>query len=397
MTSLQIIRLAEQFPPVPGGLAPGMLALSQAQQARGHSVTVMTRAAPDSLSLDAGLSFPVQRLPASSLLQLGWRAYTAMTRLPAPPDIVHGHGPAIAAFLWRRRRDTPPVVVTLHSLRRSQYALYRRLEDVVEEYRRTTGLPVLRPPRPFRPWSRHVVRELWLERFICRRADHLALVAAHFMPDLAAYGVAPARTTLIYNGSAFGDPAHPAEAGEAERQRVVFIGRFDWHKRAHLLVQAWPQVQRHFPMAQLWLVGAGEQEADLHNLAAALSLDDAVHLPGWLTHAQLRQVYAQAACLCLPSMSEGLSKVLLEAMSLAVPVLASDIPANREALADGALGDLVAAATPQSWAEAILALLTQPSPARQRARQAQAIVRQRYRWDHVAERLDAAYARLLAT
>lgn len=393
MLPLHIVRLAEQFPPVPGGLAPGMLALSQAQQAHGHVITLFTRAASAAAEQDARLSFPVQRLPARSLLQLGWRAYDAIARLPSPPDVVHGHGPAIAAYLWRRQRAMPPVVVTLHSLRRTQYARYRHLGEVVDEYRRTTGLPVLRPPRPFRPWSLHVVRELWLERFICRRADHLALVAAHFVPELAIYGVAPQHTTLIYNGSDFS--LADGIGGETRGQKVVYIGRFDWHKRAHLLLQAWPQVQRRFPTAELWLIGAGEQWDDLHNLTAALGVGDAVQLPGWLPHAELRQVYAQAACLCLPSMSEGLSKVVLEAMSLAVPVLASDIPANRDVLAGGALGDLVAEATPAAWAEAVLNFLAHPGPAHQRARQAQAVVRQHYRWAHVAERLDAAYARLL--
>jgi glycosyltransferase involved in cell wall biosynthesis len=232
-----------------------------------------------------------------------------------------------------------------------------------------------------------------MERYICRRADHLALVAAHFAPELAAYGVAPSRTTLIYNGSDFDSAESPTDMTGGPK--MLYIGRFDWHKRAHLLLQAWPEVQRHFPAAELWLIGAGEQSADLHNLATALGVGSGVHLPGWLPHAHLRQVYAQATGLCLPSMSEGLSKVILEAMSLAVPVLASDIPANRDVLDGGALGALIAEATPQAWAEAIASLLAQPEPARRRARQAQAVVRQRYRWAHVAARLDDAYAQLV--
>ena len=391
---MHILRLAEQFPPVAGGLAPGMLALSQAQQARGHTVTLFTRAAPGSETFDSGLPFPVRRLPARSLLHLGWLAYDALADLPFQPDIVHGHGPAAAAFLLRRRRQGPPVVVTLHSLRRYQYQLYRHLDAVVEAYRRSTGLPVLQPPRPFRAWSPHVLRELWLEGLICRRADHLALVAAYFLPELAAYGVSPQKCTVVYNGSDLG--AAEATVGHQGGRRVIFIGRFDWHKRAHLLVQAWPLVQRHAPDAQLWLVGDGEQRADLQNLVAALGLENSVSLPGWLPHSQLAQVYAQAACLCLPSVAEGLSKVVLEAMSLAVPVLASDIPANREVLADGALGRLVSQATPSAWAEAILDTLNQSALAQTRAQQAQSVVRARYRWAHVAERLDALYAHLLA-
>ncbi len=391
---MHILRLAEQFPPVAGGLAPGMLALSQAQQARGHTVTLFTRTAPDSESFDSGLSFPVRRLPARSLLHLGWLAHDALADLPFPPDIVHGHGPAAAAFLLRRRRQGPPVVVTLHSLRRYQYQLYRHLDAVVEAYRRSTGLPVLQPPRPFRAWSPHVLRELWLEGLICRRADHLALVAAYFLAELTAYGVSPQKCTVVYNGSDLG--AAEATVGNQGGRRVIFIGRFDWHKRAHLLLQAWPLVQRHAPDTQLWLVGEGEQRADLQNLVAALGLENSVSLPGWLPHSQLAQVYAHAACLCLPSVAEGLSKVVLEAMSLAVPVLASDIPANRDVLADGALGRLVSQATPSAWAEAILETLNQPALAQTRAQLAQSVVRVRYRWAHVAERLDALYAHLLA-
>ncbi len=403
MKSWHIVRVCEQFPPAPGGLAPGMVALANAQQAHGHQLTVITRAAPNSEQVDQTLPYRVIRLPAASLLHLGWQAQAVIRRLPIAPDVIHGHGPAIVPLLLHRGRwpTRAPIVVTLHTVRRYQFSLFRQLAETQRLVEGALGRPVRQPPPNYAPWSWRVQREWLWERIICRRADHLALVAAYLGPQIMAhYGVEGDRWTPIYNGSIFEPTAAgaagfkpvPAMGGEGV---MMYVGRLDWFKRVHLLVLAWPQVRQTCPTARLIVVGKGEQATDLRDLVTALGLEESVTFIDWLDHAQLATLYRQAAGVCLPSVSEGLSKVLLEAMSVGTPVLASDIPANRELLADGRYGYLTPAATPAAWAEAMLAVLSEPTTAQAQARAAQAVVEERYRWSHVAGRLDEVYRQVL--
>jgi glycosyltransferase involved in cell wall biosynthesis len=78
-------------------------------------------------------------------------------------------------------------------------------------------------------------------------------------------------------------------------------------------------------------------------------------------------------------------------MSVKVPVFASDILSNRELLQGGRYGYLVEEPSPACWASAVSHHLRVPGEAEARAHQAVKLVDERYRWGHVAERLDGVY------
>jgi glycosyltransferase involved in cell wall biosynthesis len=396
---IHIARVAGQFPPAPGGLAPGMLALSLEQHRRGSHITVITMDAEGADAVDSQLPFRVIRVPTKSLTCLGWRASALLRDLREQPDVVHCHEPAAVPLLLRKRTGDPPIVITLHTVRRYQYGLYRDLGSVTDSFARITGAPVRNPPRSYHPLSSWVARTFLLERYMCRRAEHLALVAGYFAQQVEDYyGVQPERYTVTYNGSAFQE----SSSRDAERTKIalgfdegdrviLYVGRLDWVKRAHLLVQAMPAILEHEKRARLLLVGDGDQREDLQVLVDKMGLEDYVTKLGWIRHDRLREIYGFVECLCLPSIWEGLSKVLLEAMSVQVPVLASDIPANRELFQGGRYGYLVEEPSPACWASAVSHHLRVPGEGEARAHQAVKLVDERYRWGHVAERLDGVY------
>ena len=403
MSGLNVVRVAEQFPPLQGGLSPAMLALSLEQHRRGHRVTVITRDFGQRVHADGALPFAVIRLRSRSLMHFGWQAAEVLRRLPERPDIVHCHGPAAAPILLRRRSGDPPVVLTLHAVRRYQYGLYRDLHQLARSVERVTGAPVRNPPRNYTARQPRIAWELWTERYLCRKADHLALVAEYFGPLLAEYyAVPPEKCTVTYNGSDF-HPGSVLDGGAAraslglpsDAQVILFVGRLEWQKRIQLLVQAMPSLLSLVEQARLLVVGGGEQREDLQHLVRVLGLQERVQLVEWVEHGRLRDFYRAADCLCLPSIWEGLSKVLLEGMSVGLPVVATDNVSNREILRGGQVGFLVGDPTPDGWASALCDVLRNPDAARSRAASASRLVNERYRWNHVADRLDGAYRRLI--
>jgi phosphatidylinositol alpha-mannosyltransferase len=114
-------------------------------------------------------------------------------------------------------------------------------------------------------------------------------------------------------------------------------------------------------------------------------------------HERLPQYYATADLFCSPARgSESFGLVLLEAMALGVPVVASDIPGYRCVVSHGAEGLLTPPRDPAALADALEALIQDPA---RRGRMGAAGVRTaaRFGWDRVARDLERIYASVLGT
>jgi glycosyltransferase involved in cell wall biosynthesis len=144
----------------------------------------------------------------------------------------------------------------------------------------------------------------------------------------------PAAIQLIPNGV---DTARFAPGGRtaAVDTRILYVGRLSSEKNLETLVAAVAKLAPRLE-ARLTLVGDGPLGERLR--AAATELGVRLALVPSVDHRELPRLYGEADAFVLPSFVEGHSKVLIEAMSCGLPCVASDIPANRSVLADGAAG-----------------------------------------------------------
>lgn len=91
----------------------------------------------------------------------------------------------------------------------------------------------------------------------------------------------------------------------------------------------------NLPQAHLYIAGSGSQEADLKKLRQDLALTDQVTFTGFLTQAELRQIYRKIDLAVLSSYSESFPLVLLEAADNLLPLLATDVGGARELIPEG--------------------------------------------------------------
>ncbi len=133
---------------------------------------------------------------------------------------------------------------------------------------------------------------------------------------------------LVENGvdlSVWQCPDRPDDAFELDRPaRFVYLGRLvDW-KAVNLLLEAFGRVVRE-TQAVLEIIGDGEDRKNLEAQAKALDLPDncAVHFTGWLSQEQCAHRLAQADALVLSSLLECGGAVVLEAMAIGLPVIAT--------------------------------------------------------------------------
>ena len=159
------------------------------------------------------------------------------------------------------------------------------------------------------------------------------------------------------------------------RPVVAFVGVLERYKAVDVLLDAWPAVVARVPDAQLVLVGAGSRQDEVEHRLAADGMASARRVDP-MPQAELSAVLDNASCLVLPSRSEGLPRIVLEAMARGRPVVASDVGGMRE-LVDSSTGRLVPAEDVLGLVEALVEVLADPGLARAMGSTARARAEQR--------------------
>jgi glycosyltransferase involved in cell wall biosynthesis len=145
--------------------------------------------------------------------------------------------------------------------------------------------------------------------------------------------------------------------------RVVFgsASRLAPEKDHESLVRGFARAWRELPHLHLRLAGTGPLLDRLRNLAHAEGVGDAVHFHGQIV--DVRAFYEGLDVYVQPSKTEGLPCAVLEAMAMARPVIATDVPGNRDAVARGTTGELIPPASPEPWTAALIDAARRPARA----------------------------------
>ena len=183
--------------------------------------------------------------------------------------------------------------------------------------------------------------------------------------------------------------AELARWGLASGSYVLYAGRLSPEKGPDILIRAFRRLSTH---QVLVIAGESRDPAYRARLAALAEGDPRIRFTGWLSGEALADLYAHARLFVLPSLLEGLSLALLEAMSCGLPCLASDIPENRHVLAG--TGFTFPSGDAAALADRMNSLLADPDACRAAGLRAQALVRARYSWDSVADAYESLYQRL---
>ncbi|NCD40819.1 MAG: glycosyltransferase family 1 protein [Bacteroidia bacterium] len=144
--------------------------------------------------------------------------------------------------------------------------------------------------------------------------------------------------------------------------RILFVGGFEKYKGVGHLIRAAAILKQQGLEFSLVLVGAGSLEKELRALAKSEGVAENIEWMGYIQYGpELMNVYRQADIFVLPSIaSEGMAKVLMEAMTQGVPVIATDVGSSRRLLGNGEYGVIVQPADELMLAEVISSVLADP-------------------------------------
>jgi glycosyltransferase involved in cell wall biosynthesis len=163
-------------------------------------------------------------------------------------------------------------------------------------------------------------------------ADAVVAVSADLAARAAALGVPSERIHLIRNGidtdrfrAGDRDEARTALGIEGQEPIVLFVGNLIPVKGPDLFLQAFARLVQCRPRIRCVLVGHGPMESSLRRMAADLGIEEQVRFAGSRPHEELPLWYRAAHCLIVPSRSEGVPNVLLEATACGTPWVATRV------------------------------------------------------------------------
>jgi glycosyltransferase involved in cell wall biosynthesis len=194
---------------------------------------------------------------------------------------------------------------------------------------------------------------LMLERGLSCFASATIAVSAGEAAQLRSAGLG-SRLRVIPNGVAI--PAHRPAAPAASPHRVVMMTRYDYQKHAELVIEIAEALRGRGALASFRfdLLGMGPRAAAVSAALRTHELGDAVRIIGAVDDpkAHLRGAFAYLST----SRWEGMPLAVLEAMAHGVPVIATDVVGNRDAVEHGRTGFLYDPAHPAAAADSLLAL-----------------------------------------
>jgi glycosyltransferase involved in cell wall biosynthesis len=295
--------------------------------------------------------------------------------------------------------------------------LFRRRAHIVHAYNfygnvfavpaaRLAGVPVviasIRDRGPYLTKA-----QLRLQREVCRLADHILVNADAIKEWLAQDGYDASKISVIRNGVDVERFAAPPR-GEALRAElglpldapiVAVVSRLNPLKGLEHFLDAAATVAKRFARARFLIVGEpsiddpGYLDA-LKAHARRVGVADKVIFTG-LRH-DVPNVLAGVTVSVMPSLNEGLSNSLLEAMAAGVPVVATRVGGTPEAIAGGVVGLLVPPGDSHALAESISRLLEDPHLAETMGRAARRSIEERFSLDRMVTATERVYVDLLA-
>lgn len=193
--------------------------------------------------------------------------------------------------------------------------------------------------------------------------DHVVCVSDDSARLSLADGVAPRRVRTIVNGV---DSTRFAFLGSAEGSTVVAVGRLSPEKGFDTLIEAIALASSEHPSLRLELAGDGPCLPELRRLADRLGVRERVNFLGEVS--DVPAVLARARLFVLPSLTEGISLTLLEAMARGLPVVATAVGGTPEVVIDGETGRLAPPRAPAELARMIVSTLSDPEGCRRMGR-----------------------------
>ncbi|WP_159396883.1 glycosyltransferase family 4 protein [Sorangium cellulosum] len=210
--------------------------------------------------------------------------------------------------------------------------------------------------------ERSFLMRWWMGRVV-ERCHAIVAQGPFWVSFFEAFPGGRGKVVEILNAIPMVDRERLARRG-APGKRIVYVGWIYRPKGVFDALDALEKVLRRVPDATLTLIGGGRDEAELRAAAAQKGIEAHVDCKGWLPREEVFEHLLRSDVFFLPSHAEGLPNAMLEAMSAALPVVATRVGAIQDVVTPGRTGFVTAVGDTDAMADALCTLLEDPALAR---------------------------------
>jgi len=249
-----------------------------------------------------------------------------------------------------------------------------------------------------RPWYEFgtPLGKLFLKKWF-RKLDGKIAVSKPAMEYVSKYF--PGYYNIIPNGvdvNHFSPNVSPIDDFGDGKLNILFVGRLEKRKGADYLLDAYKRVKGEIPNSRLIIVGPGTRLRKKYEKQVTQNGLDDVVFAGYVSYDELPRYYKTADIVCSPATGrESFGIVLLEAMAVGKPVVASNIEGYASVVTHGVDGLLVPPKDGEMLAQALISLVTDESLRQQMGAKGR-LKALDYSWEHVAQKILDYYVRVLS-
>jgi len=237
----------------------------------------------------------------------------------------------------------------------------------------------------------------WMLKRWFRKLDGKIAVSKPAMEFV--HGYFPGYYNIIPNGvdiDHFSPDVSPIDEFVDDKLNILFVGRLEKRKGVKYLLEAFRQVKQEIPNSRLIIVGPGTRLRHKYEKYVMRSGLKDVVFTGLVPYEELPRYYKTADVFCAPATGrESFGIILLEAMAVGKPIVASNIEGYANVVSHGVDGLLVPPADKGSLAQALISLLTDGSLRQEMGVKGRAKALE-HSWEQIAKKVLNYYGRVLS-
>lgn len=381
---MKVLMLTDYFPPHVGGVEKVVFEVSKRLAKKNCEVVVITFNTEQAKPFEIVEGVRIHRISGIDTTRItGFQfafSFTAFLKIlrsiqEFDPDIIHvNHGfffTTLCAVLMRRfnAHERKRLVITWHQ---GKVKFNKRLLDLVIR-----------------------ILEETLTRYILKTCDQIIAVSDAVRDYVTCMGVSSNKVRVVTNGVDLDEfrPKESVDDTPNRTKRIVFVGRLVHNKGVQYLVEAAPSIIREYPNVRFVIAGDGPLTEELRKRTGILGVESTFEFLGVTPN--IADILRESDLFVLPSLFEGMSLTVLEAMACSLPIVATNVGGTPEVVIDNKTGLLVEPCNAEQLAHSILEILGNEKLGRQLGRNARLFVEKHHSWDECAKSTMQVYEETL--
>ncbi|RPF47013.1 glycosyltransferase involved in cell wall biosynthesis [Thermodesulfitimonas autotrophica] len=371
---MKILIVTGIFPPDIGGPATYVPLIAGALASRGHQVKVLTTSEPEDLGYDdRQYPFPVVRVNRRLPL---WRRTFTLIRLiirhGREADVIYANGMHLETALANKLLRKPLVMKIVGDEAWERATRKGWTEDNFEAFQSKR-----------QPWPAELNK--WLRSWATRQADRVIVPSRYLKQIIARWGVPEDRCKVVYNAAEPLGSVEPAMIPLATPAKLITVGRLVPWKHVDSIIEALVELNG----TGLVVVGDGPEKQRLEALTQSLGLTKRVYFTGQRSKEETHALMAACNIFVLNSSYEGLPHVIVEAMQVGLPVIATAVGGTPEVVQDGETGLLIPPDDVQALQKALARLINNPDLRRMLIEKGRLLVQTKFNKEGMIDQTEA--------